>query len=159
MIFTLLLLLTETRDLQRRRKYGYGYQLLITDRHRINDNWRDEYLHRAKYARYMSRSRHQRIFLLTGMIDLQQIILFILKIFIWITMLITDVFPKKAHLSIFNIIRIRITLYIPQTTTPFLSRVLWFPTCPTSDPIKQQAYAWSHDLVYILLFFFSFFTL
>jgi hypothetical protein len=38
MIFTLLLLLTEIRDLQRRRKYGHGYQFSITDRRRINDN-------------------------------------------------------------------------------------------------------------------------
>ena len=46
MIFTLLLL-TEIRDLQRRRKCVHGYELSITDRRRTNDNWRDESTHRA----------------------------------------------------------------------------------------------------------------
>jgi len=46
MILTLLLI-TKSRDLQRKRKYGYGFQLSITDRHHINDNWRDESNQRA----------------------------------------------------------------------------------------------------------------
>jgi hypothetical protein len=60
-LLLLLLLLTEIRDLQRRRKYGHGYQLSIKDRRHINDNWRNEPTHDTCHARDINEYFHQQV--------------------------------------------------------------------------------------------------
>ncbi len=122
MIFTLLL--TETRDLQRRRKYWHGCQLSITDRRRFNDNWRDEHIHQAIHTIHVTFATSTNTSINRYETSLSNTIVYLKHSHKKKNMSTIDILPESASKSTLNTISRRKMSYTLKTSACFFQAVV-----------------------------------